>query len=135
MLKVLIACSNRASLSELESTLEEYDDVSLLKASSMDETLELASEKTPDLVISDERIGNNPGLELANRLLSINPMIACAIVSTLTPEAFHEASEGLGIMSQLPARPGREHVESLLSQLRKIKNLTSPSDFRMSVQT
>ena len=33
-------------------------------------------------------------------------MINSAAVSSLSPEKFHEASEGLGILPQLPPRPG-----------------------------
>ena len=44
-----------------------------------------------DLVIAGERLGDVTGLELAAGLLSINPMITCAVVSGLTPEQFHEA--------------------------------------------
>ena len=78
-----------------------------------------------DFVIADEGLGDKTGLELIADIVSINPMITCAVVSELTPEAFHEASEGLGIMAQLPARPGKANAESLLHQLRQIKNLTT----------
>jgi polyhydroxyalkanoate synthesis regulator phasin len=52
-------------------------------------------------------------------------MINCASISHLLPEEFHEVSEGLGLMAQLPMEPGKEHVEKLLQRLRDIKNLMS----------
>ena len=124
MLTILVASPDKDSLSELESALAEHDDVSLLRAESVNKTLDLASEKAIDLVIAGERLGDTTGLELAAGLLSINPMITCTVVSGLTPEKFHEASEGLGIMAQLPIHPGKAHAESLLHRLRQIKNLT-----------
>jgi len=54
-------------------------------------------------------------------------MITCASVSSLSPEDFHEASEGLGLMAQLPIQPGKEHAEELLQRLRYLKNLTGPT--------
>lgn len=124
MLTILVASQDKGSLSDLESALTQNDDVCLLRAESVNEASDLASEKAVDLVIADERLGDTTGLELAAGLLSINPMITCSVVSGLTPEKFHEASEGLGIMAQLPIHPGKVHAESLLHQLRQIKNLT-----------
>jgi hypothetical protein len=74
--------------------------------------------------ITDERLRDSTGLALAASLLKVNPMINCASVSCLSPENFHEASEGLGIIAQLPIHPGKEHAESLLDRLRQIRNLT-----------
>lgn len=124
MLAILVASQDKGSLSDLESALTQNDDVCLFRAESVNKALDLASEKAIDLVIADERLGDTTGLELAAGLLSVNPMITCATVSRLTPEEFHEASEGLGIMAQLPIHPGKEHAESLLHRLRQIKNLT-----------
>ena len=121
---VMLVCLNKDSFSELESALSQNDDVRLLWTESVNEALDLASEETIDLVIADERLGEKTGLELIADLISINPMITCAVVSELAPGEFHEASEGLGIMAQLPTRPGKAHADSLLHQLRQIKNLT-----------
>ena len=124
MLTLLMVSPVKDSLSKLHSALMQNDDVDLLRAESAREALGLAAEKTFDLVIADERLGDKTGLELIADLVSINPMITCAVVSELTPEEFHEAGEGLGIMAQLPAHPGKAHAASLLHQLRQIKNLT-----------
>ena len=124
MLVVMLVCLDKDSFSELESALSQNDDVHLLWSESVNEALDLAAEKTIDLVIADERLGEKTGLELIADLISINPMITYAVVSELASGEFHEASEGLGIMAQLPIRPGKAHAESLLHQLRQIKSLT-----------
>ena len=123
MLMILLASPDKDSLLKLESVLAEHDNVCLLRAASVEKALHLASENAVDLVIADERLGDKTGLDLAAGLLSVNPMISCATVSGLTPEKFHETSEGLGIMAQLPIHPRKEHAESLLHRLRQIKNL------------
>jgi hypothetical protein len=62
------------------------------------------------------------------KLLSINPMINCAAVSPLPHEAFHEASEGLGVLAQLPVAPGKPDAEKLLRHLKDINILLSPKN-------
>ncbi|HIJ56659.1 MAG TPA: hypothetical protein HPQ03_11095 [Deltaproteobacteria bacterium] len=125
MLLLMVVSPGNDSLSDLALALVKYDDVRLLWAESAKKALDIASVKAIDLIITDERLRDSTGLELAARLLRVNPMINCASVSRLSPESFHEASEGLGIMAQLPTHPGKEHAESLLHRLRQIKNLTS----------
>ena len=125
MLLLMVVSPGNDSLSDLALALVKYDDVRLLWAESAKKALDIASVKAIDLIITDERLRDSTGLELAARLLTVNPMINCASVSHLSHESFHEASEGLGIMAQLPIHPGKEHAESLLHRLRQIKNLIS----------
>jgi len=124
MLLLMVVSPGNDSLSNLALALVKYDDVRLLWAESAVKALDIASAKAIDLIITDEMLRDSTGLELAARLLTVNPMINCAAVSGLSPESFHEASEGLGIMAQLPIHPDKEHAESLLHGLRQIKNLT-----------
>ena len=123
MLKLLIVSPDKNSLYGLASALAEHDDVELSWAESGKNAMEIASDSTIDLVVTDESLGDMTGLEFAGRLLSVNPMINCASVSSLSPEKFHEVSEGLGIMIQLPFQPGKEHAEELLQRLKRLKKL------------
>ena len=125
MLLLMVVSPGNDSLSDFALALVKYDDVRLLWAESAKKALDIASVKAIDLIITDERLRDSTGLELVARLLTVNPMINCASVSHLSHESFHEASEGLGIMAQLPIHPGKEHAESLLHRLRQIKNLTT----------
>ncbi len=123
MLKLLLVSPNKNSLSGLASALLEHSDVDLSWAESGEKALDIASETAIDLVVTEERLDDMSGLEFAGRLLSVNPVINCVSVSHLSPEDFHEASEGLGLMAQLPAQPGKEDAEKLLQRLRQLKNL------------
>jgi len=122
MLKLLLVSPNKASLSGLASALAEHGDVDLSWAESGEKALEIASDIAIDLVVTDERLGDMTGLEFAGRLLSVNPIINCASVSRLSPEDFHEVSEGLGLMAQLPIQPSKEDAEKLLQRLRNLKS-------------
>jgi len=125
MLKLLIVSPDKNSLSGLASALVEHADVDLSWAESGEAALEIASGYAIDLVVTDESLGDMTGLEFAGRLLLVNPMINCASVSRLSPEKFHEISEGLGLMVQLPIQPGKEHAEELLQRLKNLKKLTA----------
>jgi CheY-like chemotaxis protein len=81
-----------------------------------------------DLVVTDENLEDMTGLELIEKIIAKRPMVNCAAVSSLLPDDFHEASEGLGILMQLPVSPGQEQAEKLLRQLKNILNLTEQAE-------
>ena len=47
----------------------------------------------------------------------VNAMVNTAVVSPLSDEEFHEASEGLGILGRLPNEPGMSDAVELLHKL------------------
>jgi len=124
MFKLLLVSREIDSLSRLLSALRGQGDIELEGSASGQEALAMLANKGVDLVIVDEDLGDMTALEFARRLLKINPMINCAIVSSLPHEEFHEASEGLGIMAQLPKKPSAEDAEVLVKTLKQIKGLT-----------
>jgi YesN/AraC family two-component response regulator len=94
-------------------------------ASSGDEALEIINQKTLDLVISDEQLADMTGLAFVEKLVKINPMINCAAVSSLSRSEYHEASEGLGILMQLPAPPSQSDGQALMAYLKKVLGFTA----------
>jgi len=121
MIKLLLVTPDRDSLAGLASALENNDDVELLWEESGEKALAIAAETLVDLVVTEECIGDMTGLKLAERMLAVNPMINCAAVSTLSSKEFHDASEGLGLLAQLPAFPDKEQAEVLLQQIKNLK--------------
>jgi hypothetical protein len=71
--------------------------------------------KTPDGHLNTEFIGS---------LVQNCPMQCCAAVSGLSPDEFHEATEGLGVLAQLPVYPTREAIDALLDHLLKIQRIS-----------
>ena len=130
MHRLLLVTPNKDSLSLLASTLAAQGSVDLSWAQSGGKALDMISDTAFDLVVTDERLGDMTNLELAAKLISINPMINCAAVSSLSPEDFHEASEGLGLMDQLPLRPGKEKADNLLQRLIDLKKLMGRASVR-----
>jgi CheY-like chemotaxis protein len=125
MENLLLVSSDEASLSDLASALEKDRDVSMSWAKSGLEALKSVTDSAIDLVITDETLADMTGIELAGKLLSVNPMIQCASVTTLSKKDYHEKSEGLGLMDPLSTRPGEKDAERLLYDLRRIKGCLS----------
>lgn len=125
ILNLLLVSREEGSLSGLASNLKKHEDVVLSWSESGGKALDKISNSPVDLVVTDEKLGDMTGLELGLKMLSINPMVNCAAISSLSHEDFHEASEGLGLLAQLPPQPGEKEAEALVQQLREIKNLTA----------
>ena len=124
LMHALLVSDRNAPLSELAETLENLS-IRVVWAERGDRGLSMLPGDAFDLIIADEELPDMTGLQFAKKLISINPMIPCAVVSSLSREDFHEASEGMGLLMQLPVRPKRVHAEDLVKHLRSIQDLTS----------
>lgn len=123
MLKLLFVSRDNKMFQDMIAVLKGYEDIDLELLDSGENALAKIPGKTVDLVVADEDLCDMTGLELVRRILKINFMINSAVVSGLSPDEFHEASEGLGIMSHLPRQPGKEDAELLIKTLKHIKGL------------
>lgn len=128
-IKLILISQEAKFFRDLKDALE--DDKSLL-VSSTDETEQVLSaveNNEVDAVIIDDELKGTSGLEFVKILVRRNPIVNCALVSSLHPAEFHEATEGLGVFLQLPGRPGpqeADHVSARISaHLQKIYGLVS----------
>ncbi len=94
--------------------------VNLQRVISGAEALEAARTTAPHLVIIDADLPDTAPLDLVQKLLMVNAMVNTAVVSPLSDEEFHEASEGLGILGRLPNEPGMSDAGELLHKLRTV---------------
>jgi CheY-like chemotaxis protein len=78
----------------------------------------------PLCVVADDPLPDMDALMLVRRLLTVNAMISTAVRSGLAAEDFHAASEGLGVLLQIPSAPAKEHAAELLAALERIGVLT-----------
>ena len=124
MIKILLLTSAKESLTDFSSALVQEDNVELVIAASGGEALNILANRNINLVITDENLKDMTGLEFIRKLVMINPMIHCAALNSLSHDDFHEASEGLGILMQLPSSPGQKDAFDLLSHLNKILHLS-----------
>jgi DNA-binding response OmpR family regulator len=75
---------------------------------------------SPHLVVIDHELPDIEPLKLAWELLTVNAMVNTAMVSALSDQEFHEASEGLGILARLPLEPEGSDAAELMHKLRKV---------------
>jgi DNA-binding response OmpR family regulator len=120
MKQVLIVTSRPDDFAALAAGLQNHQPVSIAWADSGDAALAAVSGKTVHLAIIDETVGDQPGLKIARDLLMKNAMINQAVVSRLSPEEFHDTSEGLGIMAQLPPKPDAGQADMLMDTLKAL---------------
>ena len=125
MITVLLISSEKSALSGLESYMKRCDNFQILTAKSSQEAFQMIPGKTVDLVVADENLKDMTGLEFIQKLVKVNPMINSAVVSSLSSKDFHQISEGLGVLMQLPVLPNEKHAETLINHLKKITNLSS----------
>lgn len=122
MTHFLFVTPERDNLAALAVFIEDQG-VKIDWAASGGQALKTIGQHPVDLVVTDESVGDMSGLEFIERLVKVNPMINCAVVSALSDEAYHEASEGLGILMKLPPNPGEEDGQRLLAHLDQILGL------------
>lgn len=118
MHRIMLVADQVDRLEELTRTLGREKELEIDWAHSSEAALERVKDDPPTLVVVDETIDGHSGLELIRRLIGVNAFIQTAAVSSLSSGDFHEASEGLGIMSQLPPCPGEADAQKLLQTLR-----------------
>jgi len=119
MPRILLVADQKEALEELAGVLDHEEEVEILWAHDGEAALTSVADNSPPLVVVDETVGGDSGLDLIRRLIGIDAFIQTAAVSPLPHDAFHEASEGLGIMAQLPPRPGPAEAQQLLQTLRQ----------------
>lgn len=125
MIHVLLVSSDKDFFTDLASNMEKNVNLNISRAGSGGDALSMISVNNFELVVTDESLSDMTGLKLVEKLVLTNPMINCAAVSSLSSKDFHAASEGLGILMQLPPRPDKIHAENLLQYLNNILNITN----------
>ena len=121
LINILLTARYRASLAALEAGLIKSD-VNITRTDSGRNAMSMIAENDFDLVIADEYLGDMTGIDFIRKVVAKKPMVNSAVISSLPPEDFHQASEGLGILMQLPIRPNGEDAARLLAHLDTILN-------------
>jgi DNA-binding NarL/FixJ family response regulator len=120
MLRIVLATTRPEALQAFAVALSSDPEVQLENVVSGAEALEAARTAAPHLVIIDADLPDTAPLDLVQKLVMVNAMVNTAVVSPLSDEEFHEASEGLGILGRLPNEPGLSDAGELLLKLRTV---------------
>ncbi len=125
MLSLLLVGKDPASLAEFATELSQKDGIRVTRVTSAKEAWGLLGNFRVDVVIVDEELVGGIALSFVKELTRQYPLVNCAMVSTLSPKDFHEATEGLGVFLQLPVKPGAEEVAKMMQILESINALMS----------
>jgi DNA-binding NarL/FixJ family response regulator len=120
MLHILLATARPEAMQAFAAALSSDPAVNLQRVISGAEALEATRATAPHLVIIDAGLPDTAPLELVQKLVMVNAMVNTAVVSPLSDEDFHEASEGLGILGRLPNEPERRDASQLLLKLKTV---------------
>ena len=116
----ILVVSPRADLWQNLRPQFEKHGAALRLAPSMDEALSDLTARRADLVVLDIN-ADAPDLRHAVfRILSVSAMIHTATVTTMSPETFHDAMEGLGMLTGLPVNPSPADIDALMTALGKV---------------
>jgi DNA-binding response OmpR family regulator len=123
MLHILLITPRLQGLASFTQTLSSDPGARIGSVASGAEALDAVRNAPPHLVVIDSNLPDAEPIGLVQGIMRVNAMVNTAIVSPLSEEEFHEASEGLGILARLPLDPGRDDAEALLIKLRKVMGL------------
>jgi DNA-binding response OmpR family regulator len=120
MLRILLVSARQESIHLFARGLSSDPEVRLEQVTSGAEAQSAVRTASPHLAIIDFELPDTDPLPLVQELLRVNAMVNTAVVSPLSDEEFHEASEGLGVLTRLPEKPGRSDASELLRKLKRI---------------
>lgn len=137
---ILLVANDFARFAVLAARLRQEQDIDVVSASNGSAAFEYlkaqtrvqltgetnAEDQAIDLVIVDEQLNDMAGIQFVKQLVMVNPLVNTVIVSALSAEDFHEATEGLGVLMRLPLQPKESDATELLAILAKIAGLMQP---------
>lgn len=122
---MLLVGPDSGSLGDFPRILEPYQNILVTSVDSGIKALDIIRSENLNLVIADEQLTDTTGVEFIENLVTVNPIINCALVSSLSAKEFHQETEGLGILTQLPVQFGKKEMEDLITVLDKILDQTA----------
>lgn len=123
MLRILLVGKNPETLADFADQLSRREGIAVSRAGSGKAVWDILGKTKVDVVVTDEKLADGDSLPFVKELTKRQPLINCAMVSSLSPEDFHEATEGLGVFMQLPVEPGAEEASKMMQLLESISAL------------
>lgn len=123
MPSILLVGRKSASLTNFVTELKAKKEIDVVQVDSGDAALSLINGKKIDVVIVTDSLADESPLSFVKILTKKHPLINCAMVSSLPQEEFHEITEGLGLLMQLPIESGALEAEKMVQLLESISAL------------
>jgi len=116
MKRIMIVTQQADNFTKLAKELSAENTFEVIWANSV-EAARSAAFGLMDLIIIDEKLDDRSGLSIAKDMIRVNALAQLALVSELSPEEFHEAAEGLGVLARIPPHPDEAAAQRLLNAL------------------
>jgi DNA-binding response OmpR family regulator len=126
MHRILIVTADRGRMADFAGCLNARPELEIAWAADGGAAAAEVARRPPLAVVIDEGLTDTSGFDLVRRLLTIDARVYSAVVSARSPEAFHAAGEGLGILAQLPPRPGAADAEAFHARLCRLAGISAP---------
>jgi len=117
MLRVLLVSRAMDTLARFTAGLRQDRHTELTLVDSAAAATDVIGKEQVDLVIVGEELTDTGPVDCVTQMVRCNPMINYAVISGMEHDAFHEATEGLGILMQLPPLPSGEDAAVLLAKV------------------
>jgi hypothetical protein len=116
---LLFVSGQADELKAIGDALAELIPVRISRAATAEQALALAKAASFKLAVIGGKFDGDP-LEMVNQLMLQDAFINTAVVSDESEADFHERSEGLGVLAQLPGSPGPQQAQELVKLLKEI---------------
>ncbi|MBM9529785.1 hypothetical protein JWG42_06425 [Desulfoprunum benzoelyticum] len=117
MRRIVLASNEHESLARFVAGLGQNREVEIIGVGTAAAALDAVQGKPVHLVVVGEKLADTDPIDCVNRLVRLNPMINCAMISALAADDFHEATEGLGVLMQLPPNPSGDDAAALMAKV------------------
>lgn len=104
----MIATPRIEEITDFLGGLRESGTVEVTVIGTGEDALSAIKNEAPSFVVVDEGLSDYAPLDLVMEIIKANALINTTVVSSLSPREFHDASEGLGVLTSLPPQPSRE---------------------------
>lgn len=125
MLNILNVTEDRKQVEPMLQALSSRVDTKVVHATSAKFAMERVGFQEIDVVIVSENLPDRKGKDFIEDLTKVNPFIASVMISGLDHDDFHEETEGLGVLMQLPENPGPAEAGELIEKLQQIDKIMS----------
>ncbi|THB70944.1 MAG: hypothetical protein D6B25_19460 [Desulfobulbaceae bacterium] len=123
-IRVAVIHQDHDYFEKLERELARYHLIAAQQISNQEMVAQQARENKFDIALVAENVGNLTGMEIIKQIVSVNPLVNCALVSPLYPDEFHDATEGFGLFMQIPTDPDHSTTQTIIDKISKITGIT-----------
>ena len=123
-INIIILSKEESSLADVASVFAAHNGFDVTWFASAEQVWTFMQSTKIDVAVVSDLLHDCTGLQFIKKLVTKNPLVNCALISSLSHDEFHEATEGYGIFMQLPVNPTSQSANDMIEHLGKISQLT-----------